>query len=296
MSYIDDPAVSEVLINGPDQIYVERKGHLTRVPEKFENEDDLVAAAKNIAQFVGKRLTREAPMVDARLPDGSRVHLVSFGVSAVGTIIAIRKFPKDKLTVQKLIQVGAMTEEMLEFLRICVLTEKNMIVSGGTSSGKTSLLNALSALIPADERILVLEDSAELQLQQEHVVPFEVRHADRHGRGGVLIRDLFHSALRLRPDRVVIGEIRGGEAIDLIQAMTSGHTGSMSTLHANTPADSLNRLETMALMSNIEIPQKALRTQVAQAIDVIVQAARFRDGSRRVTHISESLPLGPEGN
>ena len=294
--YLNDPSVTEVMINGPKEIYIERGGKIQKTDARFDNELALLAAAKNIAQFTGKRISRDYPRVDCRLPDGSRVHIITAPASRRGLSMAIRKFSRDKLTMDKLISYGAIVPTMVEFLQICVLAEKNILVSGGTGSGKTSLLNSLSAFIPDHERVLVLEDSSELQLQQEHVLYFEVQHPDRYGKGGVSIRDLFHSALRLRPDRIIIGEIRGGEALDLIQAMTSGHGGSMSTNHANTPEDALRRLETMALMSGVEIPLFALRSQIGSAIDVVVQTSRFNDGSRKITHISEVLPLSKEGN
>lgn len=294
--YLNDPSVTEVMVNGPREIYIERGGKIHKTDARFDNDLALLAAAKNIAQFTGKRINRDYPRVDCRLPDGSRVHIITAPASRRGLSMAIRKFSRDKLTMEKLVSYGAIVPTMVEFLQICVLAEKNILVSGGTGSGKTSLLNSLSAFIPDHERVLVLEDSSELQLQQDHVLYFEVQHPDRYGKGGVTIRDLFHSALRLRPDRIIIGEIRGGEALDLIQAMTSGHGGSMSTNHANTPEDALRRLETMALMSGVEMPLFALRSQIGSAIDVVVQTSRFNDGSRKITHISEVLPLTKEGN
>ena len=285
--YLADETVTEVMINGPDRIYIERGGKLTRTDARFENEQALLAAVRNIAQFVGTRITADRPRLDARLPDGSRVHVVMAPCSRVGTSITIRKFSKSRLSLEKLIEYGALTEEVREFLGIAVVLAKNILVSGGTGSGKTSLLNALSGMIPAGERIVTIEDTAELRLMQDHVVPLEARVPDRMGRGGVTIRDLFISSLRMRPDRIIVGECRGPEALDMIQAMTSGHDGSMSTIHANSPYDALNRLETLSLMSSVDLPLFALRSQIDSAIDLIVQVSRFGDGSRGLTHVSE---------
>ncbi len=289
--FLQDSTVSEVMINGFDEIYVERSGKIERTEASFKDETGLQAAMRNVAQFVGKRLTPESPSVEARLPDGSRVHIVQAPAARKGMCVTIRKFAKKNLDLDALVSGGALSAEAAEFLSICVVLAKNIIVSGGTGSGKTTLLNSLSGMISSGERIIVLEDSSELQLQQEHVVPFEAQPPDRNGRGGVTIRDLFRASLRMRPDRVVVGECRGGEALDMIQAMTSGHSGSLSTCHANSPLDALNRLETMALMAGVEIPLYALRSQVASAIDLIVQISRFPDGSRRLTHVAEVLPL-----
>lgn len=293
--FLDNPSVSEIMVNGKDEVYVERGGVMEKTAARFASEDHLMAAVKNVAQYTGKRIAGDTSRFDSRLPDGSRVHVVLPPSSRNGIVVSIRKFSRQKLTLQRLVELGSLTEEAKEFLELAVFLAKNMIASGGTSSGKTSLLNALSGAIPEHQRIVVLEDSTELQLSQQHVLYFEARPADRYGKGAVTIRDLFHSTLRLRPDRIVIGEIRGGEALDMIQAMTSGHSGSMSTLHANNPRDSLNRLETMALMSGIEIPLFALRSQIASAVDLVVQACRLPDGSRRVTHISEVMPLSEAG-
>lgn len=289
--YLNDESVSEILINGPDSIYVERKGKLESVPEKFVSEPALKAAATNIAKSVGRILDEIHPRLDARLPDGSRVHAVIPPLSRVGTVIAIRKFKKDTLTIDKMQAYGSLNESMHKLIRALVLLRKNVIVSGATSSGKTSVLNALSSFIPEGDRVLVIEDASELQLQQSHVVPFETRKADKNGQGEVTIRDLIHSALRLRPDRIVIGEIRGGEALDLLQALNTGHAGSMSTIHANSPLDCLRRIETCALLSGIDIPLPALRAQIASAIDVVVHTSRLSDGSRKIVAISEVMPL-----
>ena len=235
--YLEDDSVSEILINGHEQIYIERGGKLEEIPARFVSESALKAAAANIAKSVGRMLDEMHPRLDARLPDGSRVHAVIPPLSRVGTVIAIRKFKKDTLTIDKMLEYGSLNEKTRKLIRALVLLHKNVIVSGATSSGKTSVLNALSSFIPEGERVLVIEDATELQLQQRHVVPFETRKADKNGQGEVTIRDLIRSALRLRPDRIVIGEIRGGEALDLLQALNTGHAGSMSTIHANTPLD-----------------------------------------------------------
>lgn len=289
--YLEDDSVSEILINGPSQVYIERRGKLEEVPAKFVSEPALRAAAANIAKSVGRVLDEMHPRLDARLPDGSRVHAVIPPLSRVGTAIAIRKFKKDTLTIDRMLEFGSLDESMCRLIRALVLLHKNVIVSGATSSGKTSVLNVLSSFVPDDERIIVIEDASELQLQQRHVVPFETRKADKNGQGEVTIRDLIHSALRLRPDRIVIGEIRGGESLDLLQALNTGHSGSMSTIHANSPLDCLRRIETCALLSGIEIPLAALRSQVASAIDVVIHTARLTDGSRKVVSIAEVLPL-----
>jgi pilus assembly protein CpaF len=289
--YLSDDDVAEVLINGPKQIYIERKGKLALVPAKFANDQALQAAVMNVARSVGRFFDKDNPRLDARLPDGSRVHAVMPPLSRIGTIVAIRKFRREKMTIQQLIDFGSITKEGAHWLDVIVKLGRNLIVSGATSSGKTSVLNVLSGLIPEHDRILVLEDASELQLQQEHKVCFETRKADEYGKGEVTIRDLLHSALRLRPDRVVVGEIRGGEALDLLQAMNTGHEGSMSTIHANNARDSLLRMETCALLSGIEIPLSALREQVASAIHVVLQTARLHDGSRKITTITEVLPL-----
>jgi len=292
--FLEDPSVSEVLINGASEVYVERAGKLYRTNAQFEHEDHVFALAKNIAQYVGTVLNDENPLIDARLPGGSRVHMTLPPVSRKGICIAIRKFFKEALTVEKLLGFGTLTQTAADFLNLCVKTERNLIVSGGTGSGKTSLLNVLSSMIPSDQRIIVLEESTELQLQQPHLLQYETRAADRQGRGEVNIRGLFRSAMRMRPDRVIIGEVRGGEALDMVQAMVSGHKGSMSTTHASTSVETMARLETLALMGDVELPLFALRTQIALALDVIVQVSRLSDGSRKVVQISEVLALGDD--
>lgn len=292
--YQEDDAVSEILINGPVEIYIERKGRLERAPESFGAEM-LKAAVQNIAQYVGRRVSEDEPYMDARLPDGSRVAVLSPPCSRKGISISIRKFSKEALTLDKLMSYGSLSKEMVTYLTACVVLKKNIIVSGGTSSGKTSLLNVVSGLIPADERILTIEDSAELQLTQDHVLPMETKAPDKKGRGQVTIRDLVRASLRMRPDRIVVGEIRGGEALDLLQAMNTGHSGSMATVHASSPSQALTRLETLSLFSGIEIPMRALREQVSTALDVVIQASRLPDHSRKVTHITEVGMLSPDG-
>ena len=289
--FLEDDDVSEIMINGPSQIYIERKVKSVHVPNKFPNDQALQAAVMNVARSVGRFFDKENPRLDARLPDGSRVHACIPPLARIGTIVAIRKFRKEKLTIEQLISYGSITKEGARLLDVIVKIGRNLIVSGATSSGKTSVLNVLSALIPEHDRILVLEDASELQLQQEHKVCFETRKADEYGKGEVTIRDLLHSALRLRPDRIVVGEIRSGEALDLLQAMNTGHEGSMSTIHANAPRNSLLRMETCALLSGIDIPLSALREQVGSAIHIVIQTARLHDGTRKITAITEILGL-----
>ncbi|MEO1237491.1 MAG: ATPase, T2SS/T4P/T4SS family [Planctomycetota bacterium] len=293
--YLADTGVTEVMVNAPDEIYVERDGRLELTDAKFADNELYEAAVNNILQFTGKSLADEETLVDARLPDGSRVHVAKAPCARRGTAMSIRKFSKMMLDIDWLIELGSLTAEARDFLKVAVVAEQNVLVAGGTSSGKTSLLNALSSFIPEEERVVVIEDSAELQLQKQHLVSLESKPADAFGRGAVGVRELFRSSLRLRPDRIIIGEVRGGEALDMIQAMTSGHGGSMGTLHANTPADALNRLETMALMSKVELPLHALRSQISSAIDLVVQMSRQIGGRRLVTQISEVLPLGDDG-
>lgn len=293
--YLEDTSVSEIMINGPDDIWIEVGGKLRQTDASFDTVDDLMGGVKNIAQYVGKTLNEMNPRMDARLPDGSRVHVVLPPCARNGISVAIRRFGTFSLNMDKLIEFGSVTPEASDFIDVCVKMKRNLVVAGGTGSGKTSLLNCISLLINPDDRIIVIEDSTELQLQQPHVVMMEARKPDARGRGEVSIGDLFHSAMRLRPDRIVIGEIRGGEALALLQAMTSGHGGSMTTTHATYPDDTLRRLETMAMMSSIEMPLRALRSQVASAVQMIVQTSRFNDGSRKITHIVEVLDLAENG-
>ncbi len=295
-AYLDDPAVSEVMVNHANEIFIEKDGQLIRVPEVFVDQETYEAAVNNILQYTGKSISDEAALVDGRLPNGSRVHVAKEPCARFGTVMTIRKYNKNVLDVDWLIHLGTLTDQAAEYLRIAVNGEQNMMVVGGTSSGKTSLLNALSSYIPKGQRIVVIEDSAELQLQQDHVISLESKPADRYGRGAVGIRELFRSSLRLRPDRIIIGEVRGGEALDMIQAMTSGHGGSMGTLHAETPRDAMNRLETLALMSEVELPLHALRSQAASALHLIVQMNRSVGGYRVVTQITEILGLDDRGN
>ena len=295
LAYLDDEAVSEIMINGPTDIWIEKKGKLTKT-DAFFSEEGLLGAARNMAQFVGRMLTEERPRLDARLPDGSRIHVVLPPIARKGTTISIRKFFKDKLTPQSLVNFGSITPQMVRLIEAAVMVKLNMLVSGGTGSGKTTLLNILSSLIPDEERILTIEDSAELQLQQRHLVPFESRPPDKFGKGEVTMGHLLMSALRLRPDRIVVGEVRGGEAFDLMQAMNTGHGGSMATVHANTPTDSLRRLESLCLMSGVELPMVAVRAQVASAINFVVCCERLQDGSRKTIAVSEVQPLNEKGD
>lgn len=288
---LDDRSITEIMINGPDKIYIERKGKLQKTDHVFKDSKALEAAANIICQFVGKRFTPESPRVDARLPDGSRVHIIGPPACPAGMSLSIRRFPDKPLQGEDLVRFGSVTPEVLAFLKTLIEMHVNMIVAGGTGSGKTSLLNVLGRYIPPDERILVIEDTAELQIEQDHVVRLEARPPDEKGRGGVSIRELFHSALRMRPDRIVIGEIRGGEALDLIQAMTSGHSGAMGTVHATLPVDCLRRIETLCLYADSGLPLAAVRTQVASALHIIVCQARLKDGSRKITEVAEVLPL-----
>lgn len=285
--YLDDPQVSEIMINGPDRIYVERKGLVELTPAKFESREALLAAVRNLSQYVGKVITEQNPILEGRMPDGSRVEAVMPPVAPDGPSVAIRRFFKETLTVERLLSFDSLTRDAAEALRAFVVSKVNVLVAGGTGSGKTSMLNALSGFIPDGDRVIVIEDSREVQFQKPHVVHLEARPADAKGEGAVTIRDLFRATLRMRPDRVVVGEIRGGEALDIVQAMTSGHGGCMGTLHATYPRDTLARLETMAMMSDVEMPLSAMRTQIGSGVQIIVQVARLQDGSRKVTHMSE---------
>jgi len=285
--YLEDPTVTEVMINGPGKIFIERRGRLERVAARFPNPKALFSALRNAAQFVGKHTDEERPILEGRLPDGSRLAAVLPPAGRGGPYVAIRRFFRETLTVERLIDTGSFTEEAAHLISTLIACKQNVVIAGGTSSGKTSMLNAVSTFIPEDERVVVIEDNQELQLQRDHVVTLEARPPDVKGRGEVSIRQLFRTTLRMRPDRIVIGEIRGGEALDLIQAMTSGHGGCLTTLHATYPRDVLTRLETMAMMSDVSIPLVALRAQIASAINVVVQVSRLRDGSRKITHITE---------
>lgn len=294
--YLADDTVSEVLINGPKEIWVERKGRLEKVDVTFHDETALQAAIRNIAQSVGRKIDNENPSLDARLPDGSRIHAVLPPSARKGTTVAIRKFSKAaEISFEKLISFGSISAAGAEFLTVCVALGKNMIVSGGTGSGKTTFLNLLGGLLPHHERLMVVEDASELQIKADHVVCFETKAANIEGKGGLMIRDLVRSAMRLRPDRIIVGEVRGPEALDLITVMNTGHGGSMGTTHANTPMDALVRLETLAMMGDTAIPIAALRRQIAGAVHIVVQATRLHDGSRKISHISEVLGVDQHG-
>ncbi|MBT8492666.1 MAG: Flp pilus assembly complex ATPase component TadA [Deltaproteobacteria bacterium] len=285
--YLDDPEVTEIMINGPFEIFIEKAGRIHKTSARFENRDVLEAAMRNLAQFVGKKVSEQQPILEARLPDGSRVEAVFPPASPDGPHVAIRRFFQETLTIERLLKLGSVSKPGADLLSALVGAKQNIIVAGGTGSGKTSMLNVLSSFVDGNERVVVIEDNRELQLQGAHVVQFEARPPDARGRGEISVRELFRATLRMRPDRIVVGEIRGGEALDLVQAMISGHGGCLSTVHATYPIDTLNRLETMALMSDIGLPHHALRAQIASAIDIVVQTARLQDGSRCVTHISE---------
>ncbi len=291
---LQDPDVSEVMVNGPNKVYVEKKGHLTKTGITFESNEHVLRVIDRIILPLGRRVDADSPTVDARLPDGSRVNAVIPPVAIDGATITIRKFRKDKLTVQQLVEFGSLTPAMAEFLRACVIGRLNIVISGGTGSGKTTLLNVLSSMIPADERIVTIEDAAELQLQQDHIVRMETKSPNLDGRGQVTIRDLVRNSLRMRPDRIVVGECRGGETLDMLQAMNTGHDGSLTTLHANTPRDALARMETMVLMAGMDLPVKVIRQQISAAVDLIIQQTRLKDGSRKVTAITEVA--GMEGD
>jgi len=282
-----DPAISDILVNSPYNIYIERRGKIERTDVTFKDSEHLMRVIERIVSTVGRRIDESSPMVDARLPDGSRVNAIIPPLALDGPVLSIRRFGTDPLRINKLIEVGALTKDMADMFEMCVVARLNVLISGGTGAGKTTLLNALSAYIPEDQRIVTIEDSAELQMQQPHVVRLETRPPNIEGRGEVTQRDLVKNALRMRPDRIVIGEVRGGEAIDMLQAMNTGHDGSLTTVHANTPRDALARLETMIQMTGMRLSDRAMRQQVASAINLVIQVARLTDGTRRVTSISE---------
>jgi pilus assembly protein CpaF len=290
---LDDPDVSEVMVNGPKKVFIEKNGKLTKSAITFDDDDHVLRIIDRIILPLGRRVDADTPTVDARLPDGSRVNAVVRPVSIDGPSITIRKFRKDKLSIQQLIDYGSLTPHMAEFIRACVLAHLNIVISGGTGSGKTTLLNVLSSFIPEEERIVTIEDAAELQLQQDHVLRMETKVPNIDGKGAVTIRDLVRNSLRMRPDRIIVGECRGGEALDMLQAMNTGHDGSLTTLHANTPRDALSRLETMVLMAGMDLPLKVVRQQISSAVDLIIQQTRLKDGSRKVTAITEVV--GMEG-
>lgn len=282
-----DSSVTEIMVNGPDHVYIEKKGKLVLTDAKFKNDNHVLHVIKKIVAPIGRRIDESSPMVDARLPNGSRVNAIIPPLAIDGPSITIRKFAEDPFKVEDLVGFGTLTSKMAELLKMCVEGRLNVVVSGGTGSGKTTTLNVLSSFIPDDERIVTIEDAAELQLSQEHVVRLETRPVNIEGKGEVSIRDLVKNSLRMRPDRIIVGEVRSGEALDMLQAMNTGHDGSLTTGHANTPRDMLSRIETMVLMSGMNLPIKAIRDQVASAIDLIVQQSRLMDGSRRITHITE---------
>lgn len=291
---IQDPRYSEIMVNGPNHIYVEEKGKLKLTGLKFRDEEHLMNVIDRIVSQVGRHVDEASPMVDARLLDGSRVNAVIPPLSLIGPVLTIRKFGKNPITAQQLLQFGSLSPNMLHFLEACVKGKLNIVVSGGTGSGKTTLLNVLSSYIPEDERIVTIEDAAEVQLHQEHVITLEARPANLEGKGAITIRSLVKNALRMRPDRIIVGEVRSEETLDMLQAMNTGHDGSLTTTHANSPRDTLSRLETMVLMSGMELPLRAIRDQVSSAIDLIVQQSRLRDGSRKITSITEII--GMEGD
>lgn len=284
---LDNPDISEIMVNGRENVFIEKKGVLTKSDVVFENDEQILRIIDRIILPLGRRVDADSPTVDARMPDGSRVNAVIPPVAIDGPSITIRKFGKNRLEMPQLIEIGSLTQNMATFIEACVVSKLNIIVSGGTGSGKTTLLNAISKFIPEGNRIVTIEDSAELKLQQPHVVRMETKPPNVEGKHAVTIRDLVRNALRMRPDRIVVGEVRSGECLDMLQAMNTGHDGSLTTLHANTPRDAVSRMETMTLMAGMDLPLKVVREQIASAIDLIIQLSRLKDGSRRVTHITE---------
>lgn len=284
---LEDSSISEIMVNGPHSVYIEQKGKLLKTGVTFENDDAILRLIEKIILPLGRRIDTDTPTVDARLPDGSRVNAIIPPVAVDGPSITIRKFDKGRLSIEQLIEYNSITKNMAELVRACVISRLNIIISGGTGSGKTTLLNVLSSFIPSDERIVTIEDAAELRLQQDHIVRLETKAPDLEGKHAVAIRDLVRNSLRMRPDRIIVGEVRGGEALDMLQAMNTGHDGSLTTLHANSPRDALSRLETMSLMAGMELPLKVIREQIASAIDLIVQQTRMKDGTRKVTSVTE---------
>ncbi len=291
---LNNPDVSEVMVNGWNMVYVEKKGRLTLTDVKFTDNEHVMHIVERIVAPIGRRIDESSPMVDARLPNGSRVNIIIPPLALNGPVITIRKFSEKPYTVNDLIRFGTFTPEVAQFLKACVEARLNIVVSGGTGSGKTTTLNVISSFIPEDERIVTIEDAAELQLKQEHIVRLETRPPNVEGKGAVTIRDLVRNSLRMRPDRIVVGEVRSGEALDMLQAMNTGHDGSLTTGHANTPRDMLARLETMVLMSGMDLPIRAIREQIASAVDLIVQQSRLKDGTRRLTYLTEVV--GMEGD
>ncbi|HEX3769498.1 MAG TPA: CpaF family protein [Polyangiaceae bacterium] len=292
--YLDDPTINEIMINGPDLVYVERDGLLEEVPAQFADRESLLSALRNLSQYIGKPIDENRPILEGRLPDGSRVEAVIPPVAPDGPVVSIRRFFRETLTVERLVELGAMTGIAAASLQSMVRSKLNIMVSGGTGSGKTSMLNALSGFIPDGERVVIIEDSREIQFHKRHVIHLEARPADRRGKGAVTIRELFRATLRMRADRVVVGEVRGEEALDMVQAMTSGHGGCMSTLHSTQPTDTLARLETMCMMSDVDMPLAAMRQQIGSGVQLIVHVGRMQDGTRKVTHITEVLGYDAE--
>src|SRR5512145_3320395 len=284
---LEDDTITEIMVNGAKNIYIERKGKVHRVPVTFENNDHVMRIIDRIVAPLGRRIDESSPYVDARLADGSRVNAVIPPISLVGPVLTIRKFSRNPITVEQLIQFGSISPEAVQFLKACVESRLNILISGGTGSGKTTFLNVLSSFIPGDERIITIENAAELQLRQEHVVTLESRPPNIEGRGEITIRDLVINSLRMRPERIIVGECRGGETLDMLQAMNTGHDGSMTTAHANTPRDALSRVETMCLMAGMDLPVRAIREQMASAVDLVCQQERMRDGTRKITQITE---------
>lgn len=284
---LDDETITEIMVNGAKNIYIERKGKLHRVPVTFENNDHVLRIIDRIVAPLGRRIDESSPYVDARLPDGSRVNAVIAPISLVGPVLTIRKFSHNPITIEQIVQFGTVSQEALQFLKACVEARLNIVISGGTGSGKTTLLNILSSFIPADERIITIENAAELQLRQEHVVTLESRPPNIEGRGEITIRQLVINALRMRPERIIVGEIRDEAALDMLQAMNTGHDGSMTTLHSNGPRDTLSRLETMTLMAGMDLPSRAIREQISSAIHLIVHQSRMRDGTRKIVYVTE---------
>lgn len=286
-SLLDDEDVSEIMVNGPKKVFIEKKGKLVKTPVTFDDDEHVMRVIDRIILPLGRHVDGDSPTVDARLPDGSRVNAVVRPVAIDGPSITIRKFRKDKLKVEDLINFGSMTRQMADFLEACVKARFNIVISGGTGSGKTTLLNVMSGFIPENERIITIEDAAELQLQQDHVMRMETKTANVEGLHAVTIRDLVKNSLRMRPDRIVVGEVRGGEALDMLQAMNTGHDGSLTTVHANTPRDAISRIETLVLMAGMDLPLKVVRQQISSAVDLIVQQTRLKDGQRKVTSVTE---------
>jgi pilus assembly protein CpaF len=284
---LEDPLISEVMVNGPDRVFVERNGRLEKSSVRFSDDAEILRVIDRIILPLGRRIDAENPTVDARLPDGSRVNAVVAPVALDGPSITIRKFSKERLRVQDLIRLGSLTEHMAQFIEACVVAKLNIVVAGGTGSGKTTLLNVLSEYIPEGERLVTIEDAAELQLNQSNLVRLEARPPNVEGRGEVSIRHLVKNALRMRPDRIIVGEVRGGEALDMLQAMNTGHDGSLTTVHANSPRDALSRLETLCLLAGVELPLRVVREQISSAVNLIVEQTRMRDGTRKVTGIAE---------